>query len=170
VAAWHLPRLYDAAQGRTLTHDFEHFTFFATALLYWWNIIHPAGGRRRLGYGLAIPYLLLSFLEGTVIGVILTFSAGPLYQTYQRVPRVWGLSVMDDQQIGGLIMWVIGGALYLIPLLVLVFALLQADERAQRARDRWVEGQVKHHRAPARAPAAPARPPAAARRPAQARG
>jgi cytochrome c oxidase assembly factor CtaG len=140
VAAWHLPRLYDLAQGRTRAHDLEHLTFLGTALLYWWAIVHPAGGRRRLGYVLAIPYLLLSFVEGTVIGILLTFAGHPVYRTYTQVPRVWGLSVLDDQQIGGLIMWVVGGAFYLLPLLVLIAVMLQDEERRKRAQPRRVYG------------------------------
>lgn len=52
IALWHVPVVFDAAQGPTLVHDLQHMMFFGTALLYWWPIIHPAGGRRRLSYTL----------------------------------------------------------------------------------------------------------------------
>jgi cytochrome c oxidase assembly factor CtaG len=133
VAVWHVPRFYDIAQGHTFWHDVEHGMFFGTALLYWWPVIHPTGGRRRLGYGLAIPYLLLSMVEGTVIGVLLTFADEPVYQTYQQVPRVWGLSVVTDQQLGGLLMWIAGGHLYLLPVLILLSLWLkhEGDDEAR---------------------------------------
>jgi len=139
VAIWHIPALYDAAQGRTFTHDLEHLMFYGTAFLYWWPIIHPAQGRRRLSYAMAIPYLLPPFLEGMLIGVLLTFTSRPLYQTYIGLDTspIWGLSALDDQQLGGLIMWVPGGLFFLIPLLGLLIRLLnQEDREAQDAAGR----------------------------------
>lgn len=128
VAVWHVPAFYDAAQGRTATHDLEHLMFFGTALLYWWPVIYPAKGRRRLSYALALPYLLPPFLEGMLIGVLLTFTDRPLYQTYQEVERIWGLSVVGDQQLGGLVIWVPGGLLFLIPLIGVLVQLLRQEE------------------------------------------
>lgn len=129
IAIWHIPVMYDRAQGRTLTHDLEHVMFFFTALLYWWPVIHPGGGRRRLSYAMAIPYLLPPFLEGMLIGALITFADQPVFTTYTLVPRVSGLSVLDDQQLGGLIMWVPGGMLFLIPLITLLALALQHEER-----------------------------------------
>jgi putative membrane protein len=134
IAIWHVPVFYDAAQGRTFTHDLEHLLFFGTALLYWWPVIHPAGGRRRLSFGLALPYLLPPFLESMLIGVLLTFAAQPLYRTYADTVMPWGFTPVTDQQLGGLIMWIPGGMLFLIPLIGLLIALLQDEERSASPR------------------------------------
>ena len=131
IAVWHLPVFYDAAQGRSVTHDLEHLMFFSTALLYWWPVIHPAGGQRRLSYARALPYLLPPFLESMLIGVLLTFAERPLYRTYAEMTMPWGFNVVTDQQLGGLIMWIPGGMFFLIPLIGLLMALLrQEDARA----------------------------------------
>lgn len=129
VAMWHVPAMYDAAQGRTFAHDLEHAMFFGTALLYWWPIIHPARGRRRLSYAMALPYLLPPFLEGMLIGALLTFSSRPLYETYSGLDAspIWGLNSLDDQQLGGLIMWVPGGMFFLIPLIGLLVRVLNQE-------------------------------------------
>jgi putative membrane protein len=129
VAIWHIPQFYDAAQGRTLTHDIEHLAFFVPALLYWWPIVHPSGGRRRLSVGRAIPYLLPPFLEGIIIGAMISFADRPLYETYREMEPTWGFSTVGDQQLGGLIMWVPGGMLFLIPLIGLLVTLLRQEER-----------------------------------------
>lgn len=129
LAIWHIPVFYDAAQGRTFTHDLEHLMFFGTALLYWWPIIHPSGGRRRLSFGLALPYLLPPFLESMLIGVMLTFAGQPLYQTYAEMQMPWGFNPVTDQQLGGLIMWIPGGMFFLIPMIGLLIALLNNEER-----------------------------------------
>jgi cytochrome c oxidase assembly factor CtaG len=138
VAIWHIPAFYDAAQGRTFTHDLEHVMFYGTALLYWWPIIHPTGGRRRLSLGMALPYLVPPFLEGMAIGITLTFSSRPLYSTYASLDTdpIWGLDTLNDQQLGGLIMWVPGGLFFLIPLLGILMRLLIQQEREQERRER----------------------------------
>lgn len=137
VAVWHIPVFYDAAQGRTLTHDLEHFMFYGTAALYWWPIVAPASTRPKLTAGWAIPYLLPPFLEGMLIGALLTFSSEPLYTTYADLSLrpVWGLDWLADQELGGLIMWVPGGLFFLIPLIGLLSRLLndESPERPRRA-------------------------------------
>lgn len=134
LSVWHLPVFYDEAQGRTAVHDMEHMVFLGTALLFWWPIIHPAGGKRRLSYAAAIPYLLPPMLVGSLIGALLTFAQHPLYSTYQQVPRMWGITVVQDQQLAGLIMWVPGGMAYLIPILLLVALHVRQEDRLADAR------------------------------------
>ena len=135
---WHYPALYDAAQGRTLIHDLEHALFFGTALLFWWPVIHPSGGRRRLSYGAGILYIFPAKIAGFVLGAGLTLSSEPFYQTYAALPRIWGMSALDDQQLGGLIMWVFGGLLFIIPLLALVLMMMRDDEG-----DLWVPEAIR---------------------------
>lgn len=131
VVVWHVPAFYDAAQGRTFTHDLEHLLFIGTALLYWWPIIHPSGGRRRLGYALAIPYVFLAMMVTQVLGALLTFATTPLYATYREAPRVSSLSPLEDQQLAGLLMWVPTGLLYIAAMLTLLVLFLHDQERRQ---------------------------------------
>jgi cytochrome c oxidase assembly factor CtaG len=85
----------------------------------------PARQRRTIGR-LLPPGQLLS-----LIGVLLTFSSRPLHDTYAHhdTKAVWGPSTLDDQQLGGLIVWVPDGMLFLIPLIGLLVRLLQDEER-----------------------------------------
>lgn len=128
LTGWHYPALYDAAQGRSIIHDLEHALFFGTALLFWWPVIHPTGGRRRLPYGAGILYLFPAKLAGFVLGAGLTLTDTAFYRTYVEAPRLWGISALGDQQLGGLIMWVVGGLLYIVPLLALVLMMMREDE------------------------------------------
>jgi cytochrome c oxidase assembly factor CtaG len=134
IGIWHVPRYYDAAQGASWIHYLEHVMFLGAALLYWWPVIHPSGGKRRLGYGPALGYLLPSLVQGMIIGAILTFAKEPLYETYKAVPRVWGLSALADQQLAGIIMWLVGGFIYLVPVFVLLSLFMKAEEEEPDAR------------------------------------
>lgn len=128
LAVWHVPGIYDLAQGEGVVHDVEHLMFLGSALIYWWPVIHPTGGRRRLGYGAAIFYLAPAVLEGNLIGALITFAGEPLYSTYRNAPRVFGLTALQDQEIGGLMMWVIGGLILVIPIFVLVYLLVGGED------------------------------------------
>jgi cytochrome c oxidase assembly factor CtaG len=137
LGLWHVPSFYDAAQGRHLIHDLEHLTFLWASLLYWWPVVHPSGGRRRLGYGYAVFYLLVPMLEKHVIGMVLTFASQPLYDTYQQVPRVWGVSLLLDQQLAGATMWASGGIIHLVAIFVVLGLLFRQEEREARGRARF---------------------------------
>ncbi len=145
LLGWHFPPLYDAAQGRTLLHDLEHALFFATALLFWWPVIHPSGGKRRLSYAAAILYIFPAKLAGLVLGAGLSLARTPIYDFYARQPRVWGISALTDQQAGGLIMWVFVGVLFILPLFGLVLMMMREDEG-----DLWVPEVVRQAEADGR--------------------
>lgn len=140
---WHVPTFYDAAQGRSALHDLEHALFVGTALLYWWPIIHPAGGKRRLGYGLAIPYVFAAMMATQVLGALLTFAATPLYATYRNAARISALSPLEDQQLAGLLMWIPTGLLYGATMLVLLSRFLRDDEQRQRADERRTDAALR---------------------------
>lgn len=146
IIAWHYPPFYDAAQGRTLIHDLEHATFFAAALLFYWPLIQPTGGKRRLTYAAGIIYLFPAKITGFVVGATLSMAQTPWYRTYIDAPRLWGLSALADQQLAGLIMWIFGGLLYIIPLLILVVMMVRDDEG-----DVWVPEVVREQHAAAAA-------------------
>ncbi|MBV9324483.1 MAG: cytochrome c oxidase assembly protein [Chloroflexi bacterium] len=132
-ALWHVPFMYDAAQGQSVVHYAEHTLFFLTALLFWWPVIHPGGGRRTLGKIAAIGYVSIPMLEGTLIGALLTFAQRPFYATYLVAPRLTGLSPLDDQQLAGLIMWIPGGMVYGAAILWLLAGVLRDEEAAEAA-------------------------------------
>jgi cytochrome c oxidase assembly factor CtaG len=63
------------------------------------------------------------FVDGMfmmVLGIVFTFASVEFYTAYSSAPRLWGLSVLTDQQIGGLVMWYPGNLPYGI-LLVIAF-------------------------------------------------
>ncbi len=128
LLAWHVPPLFDAALRSDVVHALEHASFLATALLFWWPVLHPAG-RRRLGYGGALLYVFAMFMLGGGLGALLTFTTVVLY-AYGPATRAWGLSPLQDQQLAGLIMWIPAGSIYVLAAVGLVFHWLHADARA----------------------------------------
>src|SRR5438477_11875859 len=101
-----------------LVHDAQHISFFGTAPLFWSALLHRHGG--RLGYGGAIFYVFTTAIHTSVLGAWLTFSPHVWYPPYLQTAPVWRLTALQDQQLGGLIMWIPAGTLLTIVALVLL--------------------------------------------------
>ncbi|MGQ0752471.1 MAG: cytochrome c oxidase assembly protein [Betaproteobacteria bacterium] len=114
---WHVPMFFDAALRSEDLHVAQHASFLATALLFWWAVLGRTGARRP---GLAIALSFTTMLHTGALGALLTFSPSAWYRGYHHT-ETFGLTALEDQQLGGLIMWVPGGVAYLAAGLMLVF-------------------------------------------------
>src|SRR6185437_14643198 len=136
---WHLPKYYELALHFGFWHGVQHASFFWTGILFWWPIIQPGPGRRKWAAWIAVPYLLFADILNTAISAFFVFSGHLLYPTYEAV-RASSLSAQDDQSLAGLIMWVPGSLIYLVPAFVLAMrifsspAITAAPVRTARAR------------------------------------
>jgi putative membrane protein len=132
---WHDPNAYNAALRSRWVHDLEHITFFGTALLLWWHAI-GAGPRlhARLPTILRIVGLLATASANMIPGVVIALVPTPLYTYYVEVPRTWGLTVMQDQVLSGLIMWIPGTMMYLSAAVILILREIQRSEDSLKQR------------------------------------
>ncbi|HEX6597819.1 MAG TPA: cytochrome c oxidase assembly protein [Gemmatimonadaceae bacterium] len=128
---WHAPIFYEMALQSEPVHEFEHATFFVTALLFWWLLFAPHG--RRLSIGAKVAYLFAAMLQGTILGAVITFARHPWYWSYFGTTKAWGLTPLEDQQLAGLIMWIPAGLIYLAALLPLLAGALASQERRGRS-------------------------------------
>lgn len=122
---WHAPSLFQAALRSELAHALQHSSFLFSALLFWWALIHARG---IMGLGAAVFYLLTTSIHSGVLGALLTFSSSLWYPAYSNTTAIWGLTAIEDQQLGGLIMWVPAGLVYLIAGLAFFAAWLRQSE------------------------------------------
>lgn len=125
IWAWHAPVLYERTLWSEATHAAQHLCFTGSALLFWWTVLRP----RRGNEGIAVLSLIGTAVHSSVLAALLTFSARPWYLAYGGRTRAWGLSLLEDQQLGGLIMWVPSGLVYTGVALWLFVAWLGAIER-----------------------------------------
>src|SRR5271165_1132546 len=121
---WHLPFFYELALSSPAWHEFEHFCFLFTGLLFWWHLIQPWPSRPVWPRWAMIPYLILADLQNTGLAAFLTFYDRVLYPTYQSAPRLWGSNPLDDQVIAGTIMWVPGSIVFLVPAAIIALQFL----------------------------------------------
>ena len=130
--AWHLPRLYELALRSEFWHDVQHICFLGTGLLFWWPVVQPWPSRLRWPQWAMIPYLLFADIQNTALSAFLIFSERILYPSYAAVPRLWGISVLDDQAAAGAIMWVPGSVIFLVPVVVLAIRLFDSSPTVMR--------------------------------------
>ena len=109
---WHIPGLYEAALRSQLIHDIQHLGFMVAACMTWWILLNPMG-RLRLTRGTGVLYLFTTALHGAALGVLLTFSRQGWYDYYEQTTAAWGLTLLQDQQIAGVIMWMPASLLYI---------------------------------------------------------
>lgn len=107
---WHAPMLFDAALAKPWVHALQHLSFLASALLFWWALLPRPGTTSQPG--LVAVYLFTTMLHTGALGALLTLSTVIWYSPYIQTTAAWGLSALEDQQLGGLVMWIPAGAVY----------------------------------------------------------
>ncbi|MBD0282940.1 MAG: cytochrome c oxidase assembly protein [Thermoleophilaceae bacterium] len=139
---WHVPALYDAAAEHAVVHLLEHVCFFAAGIALWWPLIQPVPMRRRLTGLQPLAYIGAAKAGLAALGLYLTWSATALYPYYERTPRIWGLSPVEDQNVGGVIMMVEQSLTLVVVMVALFVRMLVQSEKEQRRRERLEEAEA----------------------------
>lgn len=116
VWLWHVPALFEAALHDGTVHTWQHLSFLLTALLFWWSVLGASTAGRQ---GVALLSTFTTMVHTGALGALLTFARVPWYPHYLHTAPVFGLDALSDQQLGGLVMWVPAGAVYLVVALAL---------------------------------------------------
>ncbi|MGH6648243.1 MAG: SDR family NAD(P)-dependent oxidoreductase [Aquabacterium sp.] len=107
---WHVPAMFEAALASQAVHTLQHVSFLGSALFFWWSPLGTGPAR----HGSAMLYVFTTMVHTALLGALLTFAPTPWYPSYGATASALGFDPLDDQQVGGLVMWVPGGLAYLI--------------------------------------------------------
>jgi len=130
--AWHLQPAYDLMMRNHNVHIVTHLQFMVTAVILWWPVVGPLE-EYRLSHAGQMLYLFLIGIPMMCVAALITLADVLLYPWYAPSPRVWGLSPLDDQKVGGLIMWVPGGLFYWIAMSFVFFAWVKREREEDAA-------------------------------------
>jgi putative membrane protein len=133
---WHVPALYDAAVKSAPLHALEHACFFLAGIALWWALIQPVPMRRRLTGMQPVAYIAAAKGGLAALGLYLAGASTPFYPYYETTPRIWGLSPVEDQNVGGVIMMVEQSMTLVLVLVVLFVRMLSQSEEEERRRER----------------------------------
>lgn len=131
---WHVPSMFELALHHEGIHVIQHLSFFLTAALFWWALVHGCYG--RLGYGIGVLYVFGTALHSEVLAALLTFDRRALYATHAARTAAHGWDPVADQQFAGVLMWVPFGAVFVMIGLALFAAWLGETERRVTADER----------------------------------
>lgn len=105
--AWHHPAAYDLALANIAIYWLMQITLLGSAV-WFWGAVFAAGGTPVE----RILFIVAGFAQMGMLGALLTFAPEPLYAAHALAPFDWGLTPLQDQQLGGLLMWVPAGVPY----------------------------------------------------------
>lgn len=111
---WHAPRFFEAALARPGIHTLQHASFLASALLFWWTVFGRVSDARGASNAHAMLSLFTTMVHTGALGALLTLAPDVWYPSCIETTRALGFDPLQDQQLGGLVMWVPGGLAYLI--------------------------------------------------------
>jgi cytochrome c oxidase assembly factor CtaG len=129
--AWHAPVLFEAAVRNEAVHRLQHLSFFASALIFWWALLR----RPVREQGSSALHVFVTMSHMTLLGGLLALAPHVLYPMQTIAAGQFGLTPLEDQQLGGLIMWVPAGTIYAaIALAMSAVWIARAGSRSARSR------------------------------------
>jgi putative membrane protein len=126
---WHFSPLYDQALENQALHYVQHATFLGAALLFWWPAIGVDPSPWRLPHPVRLLYLFMAMPQNSFLGVALLGASSVLYPHYLSNAREWGPTPIEDQQLGGVLMWVVGDVAFLVGMAVVILLWMRHEER-----------------------------------------
>jgi putative membrane protein len=132
---WHVPPVYSLALDNLAAHVTMHVAFMATGIIFWWPVIQPLPELTRIGEGARLLYLFVTGFPMGLLALLLLSSGNVVYDHYETVTPLWGISPIEDQQVAGVIMGALGEAAAFIAITFLFFRFLDHEEAAEPARN-----------------------------------
>ena len=124
LLAWHLPALFTLGMRSESWHIIEQISFFTAGLLFWWPVIQPWPSASTGPRWSMLLYLFLATLPCDILSGFLVFSDRVAYPVYSCTPRLFGFSVLEDQQCAAALMWTCVTIVYLVPAAIICSRLL----------------------------------------------
>ena len=121
LAGWHLPPAYNLALAHHPVHITQHLMFIAASVIMWWPLLGSLPELPRPSYPVQLLYCFLMTIPMSIVSIYIVYADRVLYPAYATAPRIFGISPLEDQRIGGLVMWIPGGLYFLLVMSVVFF-------------------------------------------------
>ncbi|WP_230533879.1 cytochrome c oxidase assembly protein [Microvirga roseola] len=131
---WHAPPLYAFALENEFVHALQHSSFLCASLLFWWSILNT--NKRPEGLGAAALAVFIMGVQANVLALALIFASSPWFPANAAGAQAWGLTALEDQQLGGAIMSIPGMLVHLTAGAALLVLWLRESEQRAIARER----------------------------------
>jgi putative membrane protein len=128
---WHVPQMYNWALVSHDLHILQHLMFMAVAVMMWWPVVNPVPELEKIPTGpLLMMYVFAFGIPSTVVSAFITLSDTVFYPWYEAAPRITSLSPLEDQRLGGLIMWIPGMLIFWVGISAVFFRWTKDEYRS----------------------------------------
>ena len=127
LVVWHVPAAFTLALQSETWHVVEHASFLVAGFLFWWPVIQPWPSIAAFPRWSILLYLFLATLPCDILSGFLVFSER-VYPVYFSTRQEFGISVLEDQQCAGALMWTCITIVYLVPAVILAMRRLTVRE------------------------------------------
>ena len=122
---WHAPGPYAATFRSDVVYWLMDLTILASSTALWWAVLRAPAGRM----GVAVAATVAAGLQMALLGAVITWASRPLYAPHLLTTADWGLTPLQDQQLGGALMWAPGGLIFMAAIVAPLAVLLAAPSR-----------------------------------------
>ena len=133
LVGWHIPSFFALGMRSEMWHGIEHASFLTTGLLFWWPVIQPWPAKLRYSDWSILLYLFLATLPCDILSGFLVFCDRVVYPIYFSSSQPFGLSVLQDQECAGALMWTVVTVVFMIAGTVFAARLLSPQGSRERA-------------------------------------
>jgi len=126
---WQWPRLHNLAILNEGVHYMMHVTMLAAGLLFFWRVFDQRPAPKGTRFGLRLMMLWVAVLANIPLGVFTSFETHELYPAYDVAGRLFHMSAMDDERLGGFIMWAPSSMMMLLAVLVVIHSWAGHEEK-----------------------------------------
>jgi putative membrane protein len=131
---WMVPRYHDVAILDEPIHYLWHATLLLSGLVFFWRVLDPRPYPLGASLGTRLAMFWFASLGNIVLGFYLAFKHRLLYRAYGEMGRLWGVSPIEDERLGGLLMWVVGGMMFAAAAMLMIGGWARREERADARR------------------------------------
>jgi cytochrome c oxidase assembly factor CtaG len=132
LAVWyvvHIPAVYGFALDHRWPLGIEHLLFVSAGVLFWWPVLVPG----RMSAGSKLAYLGGAFFLAAPVATLIALAPSTVYPYYDTTPHLWGLSPLEDQQAGGILMAVEQSIILFVVFSITFLRMLGDDDRTAGA-------------------------------------
>ena len=132
----HYSPLFNTALEHEWLHWLEHLLYVTVALMFWWQVIGVDPTPWRMPHPVRVLYVFLQMPQNSFLALSIYDTNRVLYSHYETTLRTWGPTPLEDQQLAGITMWVVGDILFLTAVAILIFAWVRHEEFEGKRQDR----------------------------------
>ncbi|MEJ2409498.1 MAG: cytochrome c oxidase assembly protein [Novosphingobium sp.] len=131
---WMLPHFHDMAILDEPIHYMWHISLLVTGLIFFSVIFDRRTAPQGPGLGTRLGMFVFAALGNIVLGAFLTFKTVPLYEAYLTLGHMWHVSMLTDEQTGGIIMWIPGTMMFAVSAILVIHRWGSEEDRVAARR------------------------------------